>query len=1041
MSNYTLIHLHTDLSNAFTTIDSVTKYSHYIQRAKELGMKAIAFTEHGNVLSWVNKKKECDANGIKYIHASEVYITEDLNCKKRDNYHVCLYARNWEGVKELNLLLSHARDKSDGHFYYAPRISYEELVNTSDNIIISTACLGGVLNKASGTKLHNDFLEFLSKNSHRCFLEIQHHDVEQQKNYNKELYKYSKQYGVKLIAGTDTHALNENHVKGRYVLQKAKNIHFDSEDGWDLTFKTYDELVQFYQKQNSLPMQVVLEAIENTNVLADMIESFKLDTAHKYPKMYDNSEKVFMQKIKQGIVNRGLNKLPNYKSEYVPRIQYEINTFKHNGVIDYMLLEENIKSNARKNGMYCGPGRGSVSGSVVAYILGITDMDAIKHELNFERFMNTERVSLADIDSDWYTDDREKIKDYVFNLEGVYCAEIITFNTIALKGAIRDVGRALGIPLQVIDSICKSVEEEEEQLRQQHKELFEYVDIIRGTVVSIGSHPAGVVVSPIRLDENVGLITSNKTGLPVTQLNMKEVDYLNLVKLDILGLDNVGIINKTCELAGIPRLTPDNVVDDEKVWESMTESTLAVFQWESNIAYSYLKGLFNPIIIDRIKKINPNFRYIDLFSVGNAAIRPAGASYRNELAQGIFHDNGHEALNDFLAPTLGYLVYQEQIMDFLHLFCKFTKGEADTVRRGFAKKMGTEQYIPRIEQGFIEVMEEKYNVKKDESKKLIKSFIKVIEDASDYAFSLNHSQAYSYIGYMCAYLRYYYPLEFLTVLLEVNKNNIEKTTEILEYAKCKNIKITSVLFGKSKGEYFFDKQTNTIYRGIGSIKGLNANMGNELYEIAKYNRKSFTEVLSDIKNECTVNSRQLTILIHLDFFRQYGSVGKLLRVVEEYNTYSSRKTFSKDKFANHTLLRKYSESETEKMFKKLDYVNMCIEIEKHLPDEDIPMQQKMKSMIQYSGGIDVVYPDADKKDCVVLSVDTKYTPTIDIQRLCDGKITTTKIEKKFYFENMIEPGDIIKLMSINKKPKWTKKDGDWCKVEGEYNINITYKIM
>lgn len=1041
MNNYVNTHLHTELSNAFTTIDSITKYTHYIKKAKELGMTAIAFTEHGNILSWVNKKKECDKNGIKYIHASEVYVTESLDYKTRDNYHVCLYAKNWEGVKELNLLLSNANNKDDGHFYYAPRITYKELTNTSENIIISTACLGGILHKARGKQLQKDFLNFLSKNSKRCFLEIQHHNVEEQKKYNQELYKYAKEYGIRLIAGTDTHALNQTHVKGRNILQKAKNIYFDNEEGWDLTFKTYDELVECYKQQSSLPIAVVLDAIQNTNVLADMIEPFTLDTSHKYPKMHDNSEVVFMNKIKKGIVKRGLNKLPNYKTEYVPRIKYETEVFKHNDVIDYMLLEEKIKSNARKNGIYCGYGRGSVSGSVVAYILGITDMDAVKHNLNFERFMHKERVSLADIDSDWYADDREKIKDYVFNLEGVFCAEIVTFNTIALKGAIRDVGRALGIPLSVINAICKSIEAEEEQLRKQYAELFEYVDIIQGTVVSIGSHPAGVVVSPISLAENVGLMTSNKTGLPVTQLNMKELDYLNFVKLDILGLDNVGIINKTCKLAGIDRLTPDNIPDDEKVWQSMTESTLAVFQWESDIAYSILKSLFSEQTINRIKQNNPNFKYIDLFSVGNASIRPSGASYRNQLAQGLFHNNGHEELNKFLAPTLGYCIYQEQIMDFLHLFCKFTKGESDMVRRGLAKKVGTEQYLPKIESGFIEVMQEKYNVAESESKEIIKSFIKVIEDASDYAFSLNHSQSYSYIGYACAYLRYYYPLEFLTVLSEVNKDNIEKTTEILDYAKTKNIKIEPIKFGKSKGEYFCDKNTNSIYRGVGSIKGLNVNIGNELYKIASYKRKTFVEVLEDIKNECNINSRQLTILIELDFFRQYGRIGKLLKVVEEYNTYSSRKTFAKDKFTNHDLLREYSNIETDKMFKELNYINLCIRLEAIMKDEDIPLSQKIKNMINHAGGVDVIYPDRQKNEFVVLSVSTKYTPIIELQRLCDGKITTVKTEKKFYFENQIDTGDIISLVAVNKKPKWTKKDGEWCKIEGEYNINITYTIM
>lgn len=1039
MNNYTLTHLHTDLSNAFTTIDSVTKYTDYIKKAKELNMKAIAFTEHGNVLSWVNKKKECEANNIKYIHASEVYITQDLNNKIRDNYHVCLYAKNFEGVKELNNLLSSARNKDDGHFYYAPRISYEELTKTSDNIIIATACLGGILYKSFNTKLHNDFLDFLSKNTHRCFLEIQHHNVEEQKQYNKMLYEYSKKYKIRLIAGTDTHALNSEHVKGRSILQKAKNIHFDEEDNWDLTFKTYDELLECYELQNSLPIDVIKNAIENTNVLADMIEQFNLNTKHKYPKMSNNSEKIFMNKIKEGILRRGINKKSNYKSEYVPRIKYEIETFKHNDVIDYMLLEENIKSHARKNNIYCGYGRGSVSGSVVAYILGITDMDAIKHKLNFERFMNVERVSLADIDSDWYADDREKIKDYVFNLDNVYCSEIITFNTIATKGAIRDVGRAMEIPLKTVDEICKTLEDNEEKLRIQYKELFEYVDIIKGTIVSIGSHPAGVVVSPVSLNDNVGLITSNKTGLPITQLNMKEIDYLNYVKLDLLGLDNVGLINKTCELAGIERLTPDNVPDDEKVWESMRESTLAVFQWESDVAFNYLKDLFNPKIINKIKKINPNFKYIDLFSVGNAAIRPAGASYRNELAKGEFHDNGHKALNDFLSSTLGYLVYQEQIMDFLHLFCGFTKGQADTVRRGFAKKVGTEQYIPQIKDGFIEVMKNKYNVKEDESKKLIKDFLKVIEDASDYAFSLNHSQAYSYIGYICAYLRYYYPLEFLTVLLEINKDNTDKTIEIIEYAKSRNIKITSILFRKSKGEYFFDKNENTIYRGIGSIKGFNNNIGNDLFKISQYNRKFFTDVITDIKNECKINTTQLKSLIMLGFFAQYGKAGKLIKIFENYNEYSTRKTFAKDKFYNHEQLRKYSDIETNKMFKGLNYIELCKDIEKELEDTDITIQEKVKNMLKCYGNIDSTFKDANKNECVILSA-TKKTKFIilNIQRLCDGKVISVRVDEEFYYKNKVDFSDVIQINTITKKPKWTKSDGKWCKIDNEFNIYITY---
>lgn len=1038
MNNYVIDHLHTDLSNGFTTIDSVTKFEDYIKKAVQLNMKAIAFTEHGNVFSWVKKKQMCDKYGIKYIHGVEAYVTYDKGEKIRDNYHICLYSKNWEGVKELNKLLSNASAREDNHFYYVPRITFEELMNTSNNIIMSTACLGGLLYQTNEykKKLNEEFINFLVKNKHRAFLEIQHHNVEEQKEYNKYLYNLSLKYNLRLKVGTDTHALNKTHLEGRKILQKAKNIHFDNEDGWDLTLKTYDELVEAYRVQNSLSMDVVKEAIDNTNVLADMIEEFELDTNYKYPKLYKNPNTIFNEKLKQGIINRGINKYPNYKTEYLPRIKNELETFNHNKVIDYMLLEENIKAYARTKNIHCGPGRGSVTGSIIAYLLGITDMDSIKHNLNFERFMHNERISLADIDSDWFSDDRDFVKDYIFNLKDVYCSEIITFNTVALKGAIRDVGRALEIPLKEVDCICKSVEEQEDYYREKYPELFKYVDIIMGTVVSIGSHPAGIVVSPIPLDENVGTIISNKSGLPVTQVYMKEVDFLNYVKLDVLGLDNVGIINKTCELAGIERLTPDNVPDDEKVWQSMTESTLAVFQWESNVAYSYLKGLFNPKVINRIKEKNPNFKYIDLFSVGNAAIRPAGASYRNELAQGIFHDNGHEALNNLLSSTQGYLVYQEQIMDFLHLFCGFTKGEADMVRRGLAKKEGTDQYIPRIKQGFIKTMTDKHGISTTEAENLIESFLKVIEDASNYAFSLNHSQVYSYIGYMCAYLRYYYPLEFLTVLLQINKDDIEKTTEIIKYANSKNIKVQSIKFGKSKGDYFFDKKLNIIYRGVGSIKGLNREIGEDLYNISLKNRKTFTEVIVDIKEFCKINSAQLTTLIKLDYFDEYGGISKLLSVVHNYDKYSSRKTFKKDTFLEHELLRKYSNIETEKMFKELDYKELCIELEKNAKNEDLPVSEKIKYSIMYTGSINNIY-DVPKNQYAVLNCNSKYTPILGLYRLCDGKTITVKINKKDYFKEIIDEGDAIKVTNVYTKNKMKKVDNKWIKLD-EVDIYVSY---
>ena len=540
--NYVPYHVHTMLSNGVTNIDSITDFHDYVDVAKELGMKAFAFSEHGSLFAWLKKKEYIESCGMKYIHAVEAYLTEyESDKKERDNYHVVLIAKNYDGVKELNKLVSKSFCRDDFHFYYMPRISLDELFATSNNIIITTACLGGVLHNGSSSAKER-FLSFISQNKHRCFLEIQHHNCKDQIEYNKLLYQLHLEMGVPLIAGTDTHALNDEHMDGRAMLQKAKGVHFSNEDEWDLTFKSYDQLVAAYKKQNALPMDVVYKAINNTNVMADMVEEFKLDYSPKYPKLYNNSEEVFKKKINEGVKNRGIMKYPNYK-EYVDRIHYEYDVYEHNGAIDFMLLEENYKSEMRKRNIKYGYSRGSVSGSIIAYLLYITEIDSIKYNLNFERFMNKERVSLADVDSDWLSEDRKAVKDYLYGKQGLYCCDIVTFNTIALKGAIRDIGRALELPLKEVDSICDYVETDEkgkqivcQEVRNRYKKLFKYADMVNGVVVSVGNHPAGCVVSPIPVDEWFGTFTTSSDEYPISLLNMKEIDSLNFVKLDILGL-------------------------------------------------------------------------------------------------------------------------------------------------------------------------------------------------------------------------------------------------------------------------------------------------------------------------------------------------------------------------------------------------------------------------------------------------------------------------------------------------------------------------
>ena len=1040
--NYTIFHLHSDLSSATTNIDSVTKYKEYINRAKELDMTAMAFSEHGNIFEWYHKKCDIEKAGMKYIHACECYISEKLE-KVRDNYHCVLIAKNFEGFKELNRLVSRSFDRNDGHFYYTPRISFDELVNTSDNIIVSTACLGGVLHNAND-ELKERFINFLSNNKDRCFLEVQHHNDSQgeQKRYNEYLLTLNKMYDIPLIAGTDTHALNAEHLEARSILQKSKNVFFDNEEEWDLAFKTYDELCDAYRLQGVLPEEVYLEAIENTNRMADMVEPFELDTNTKYPKIYDNSYDTFKKQINEAYKTHPYIRKRYSKDTILNRVLEELDVYDKTGCIDFMLLQTYLRNWEHEHDIYCGPSRGSVSGSLIAYILGVTEMDSLKFDLNFFRFLNPSRVTNADIDTDYGSVDRDRVKEFILKdhlgLDSIKSAEIITFNTIKMKGAIKDVGRALNMPLTLTQSISDAVVDNsiDESYRQQYPELFKYVDLVTDVIVSIGSHPSGVLVSDLNIDEMVGLCTLSTSKYPVSMLNMKELDALMYVKLDILGLANVGLINETCKLANIPRLTPDNVdLEDENVWKSIRDDTTMIFQWESASAQAYLKKFMSDETIAKAKSRTENFSWITWFSFGNGLLRPGCASYRDRVADGEFYENGLKELDDFLAPTMGYVTMQEDIMQFLVRFCGYTQAESDNVRRGIAKKYGTEELLPEIERRFIEYTSEHYNTTKEKCAEIIKPFLQVILDASSYSFSWNHSQAYSCIGYMCGYLRYYYPLEFLTAALNIFEDNEEKTNEIIKYAQKVNIPIESIKFRYSKPEYTYSRETNSIYKGMSSIKYLNKKISGELYKLGQQTKAdNFIDLLVDISHT-SVNSKQLDILIKLDFFSEFGEINMLLRQRNIFDKFYGRKTLKVDEIQRLGLTEQHitqlGGQATAKMVKDLDIIKL---IKLLCDNQDYPKTtviDKINYEQECLGYINIKLPQLSEQYAYILNVDGKFkNKFIKIYRLKTGETETLKVKADAFNTSPLKEQMIIKTIAAGEEKKWKKdQDGKWIRID------------
>ena len=1076
MSNYFCYHIHSDLSNAVTNIDSVTKYQQYVERAKECGMTTFGFSEHGSVMEWWHKKTAIEDAGMKYAHMMECYLTESLDEKVRDNYHCVLIARNYNGFLELNKLMSNSFNRNDNHFYYVPRISFNELFNTSDNIILTTACVGGVFGKTleeRGDEPKNKFLEFMVANKDRCFFEIGHHIDQKQVEYNRYIKNLSDRTGIPLIAGTDTHVLNEEHEQGRSILQKSKKIFFEGEENWDLKFKTYDELVDAYKLQGSLPEDIYMVAIDNTNKLAEMIEPFALDRGTKYPHIYENPEETFKQKINDAVRNHPYAKKNHSKEELFPAVREEYEVYKKTGSIDFMLLQTYLREWERSQGIECGYGRGSVSGSIIAYLLGITQMDSLRFDLNFFRFMNPARVTNADIDTDYSGKDRDRVKEFLLkdkmDLPNINTAEIITFNTIALKGAIRDVCRALYKEDETVDylflssEIISLAELDEGKAREAYPEVFKYVDIVNGTIVSVGTHPSGVLVSDLPIEEIVGLCSTSSSKYQVSVINMKELDDLMFVKLDVLGLDNIGVINDTCKMLGIDRLTPDNTnLEDEDVWKSIRDDTTLIFQWESNSARTYLKQFMSDKTLEIARSKIPSFSMIKWLSFGNGLIRPACASFRDSVAKGEFYDNGFDALNEFLAPEAGRLAMQETIMQFLVKFCGYSDAESDLVRRGIAKKKGTEQLLPEIERRFIEYCTKEYDMSEEECSKIIKPFIQVILDASAYSFSWNHSDSYSCIGYICGYLRYYYPYEFLTAALNIFGDNMDKTVEITRYAAKRGISVTTPKWGASRDTYSYNKEDKTIAKGLSSVKYMNANVAESLYELSQENtytlwdgRLSFIELLLDIDQKTSVNSRQLEILIKLDFFFEFGNQNKLLRIVDVFNTFKQgkakqirRELVDGTEFGD--IISNYADGKTKsggeaKSYKLLDVHQIMIECEERIMNaliEDASIGEKMWTFEEYMGyaGYYTGY-EKDNNKLFIRNIkplkrardNRLFAYNITTRSVGNGKESQMTVNRKLYEETPIKKGDIIACLKWSRKKRYFQLD-DYRLVDENLNF-------
>jgi DNA polymerase-3 subunit alpha len=900
------------------------------------------------------------------------------------------------------------------------------------------------------------------------YYEIQPHVKSMdQIRYNKMLYEASKKYNKPLIAGTDTHSIDSYKAECRGVLQKA-NIEFSNEDEFDLTYKSYDELVDMFRQQGSLPMDVVLEAIENTNRMADSVTDYELDTAFKYPILYDNEEEVFVERIYR-MYHEKLDKgIIQPDPRYEENIKEELRVFKKIGMVGFMLFMSELVCWCWDNGIPIGFCRGSVGGSTIAYLTDIIDVNPVVWNTVFSRFANEDRKEIGDIDLDIAPSQRHLVYEHIIEKFGAdKTAYVLAIGTISDKGTIDKIGRALNMPLgdvkqvkaqyslftdgitdcndkiKKIESIdgyennekcLKDLEELRSKLEynekslkdlkeKQYPKLFYYFDGLVGTAISQSMHPAGIIVSPVTLPDNYGTFWS-KDGKRILSINMEEIHEVSLVKYDLLGLKNIEIIKDTCELAHIPYPKSHTVNwNDKDVWAHIADSPVGIFQFESKFAYDSMKKFECHCVND--------------LSLVNASIRPSGESYRDRLLAHEPNKNPSELIDKLLEDNHGFLIFQEDTIKFLTNICGLSGSDADNIRRAIGRKQKDrlEAALPSILEGYCNMSSQPRDVAEKEAQ----AFLKIIEDSSNYQFGFNHSTGYSMIGYMCAYLRYYYPREFITAYLN-NANNEDDTMLGTELAKQLGITIHSIKFRHSTAKYFCDK--DGIYKGIASVKFLNEDAANDLYSIKDEKFDTFIDLLVRI-SDLKVDSRKLEILIKLDFFEEFGGIRYLLACNDLFAKYYGKKQMKKDKALEYNLdfevLRECSRKETQKTFMELDSKKLLNKLLQNIPNEKTDMRTKIAYQIENLGYVDIV----DKKlagYCVALDLNVDYSPRLKLYALANGNTIPVKISKKIFKQNPIRRGDIVKVENQYRKPKMKKVDGEWQETDEQEWWISEYKI-
>ena len=1039
MEKYYNYHKHDHKGNPIT-LDVVVKLEDYCKRAIELGHDAIFTTNHGSQGDIFEATTLAHQYELKLIIGSEMYYVPNRKEKDRTNRHIILIALNENGIRELNEIISEANTSG---FYYKPRIDDELLFSlTPENFVITTACVAGLWND------ENLIIRLKEHFGFNFFLEVQNHNTKVQKEVNKKVLELSKKHNIKIMHANDSHyiflendnkkqeaTINKTSYKllpaNRDTFLKAKGIFYEEEEKFILDYPTYNEIVERYKKQGVLNKNQIKEALENTLIFENVDCSNYINDEIKLPSVSENPNED-LKKILNDSWNKEKENIDKKKwPDYLKAIREEYEVIEKTNMANYFLIDYYIVKIAREkyNGVLTMSGRGSAASFYTINLLGLTNIDRLKAPITLfpTRFMSVERIlgarAIPDIDLN-SADSEPFIKASEDLLGKENCAWMISWKPLQEASAFRLYCKAIGMKIDEYNEVAKDLEKYKKQ--EEWNKIIEASKPFIGVVEGISESPCSICLGTTNLIREVGLIKTpnNKICCILDGYNCDKYKYL---KNDYLTTTVWAIIRDVCSLVNIPIPTIRELdkLLDEKTFDIYAKGlTCTINQADSDYATNL------------VMKYKP--KTLAEMSAFVAIIRPGCASLLEDFINRKPYTTGISKLDELLEDSGHLMIYQESIMKYLIWLGVPEAGSYDIIKK-IAKKKFKEPELKELKANLLEGW--KKQVGKEEG---FEETWKVVEDASHYSFNCSHSLSYAYDSLYGAYLKSHYPLEYYTVVLNYYNNDSERTTKLNKELSHFNISLNRPKFRYSKADYFMDKKTNTIYKGTGSIKFLNKEASDYLYTLKDETYPTFTSLLTKIEEDKKINSRQMEILIKLQYFEEFGKNKKLLEIYSRFKKLYGRKQLTKEKLADYKLsvedIKENFEKETEKQYIGINYLNILEEMEKKILDENIPLGEQVTFELEMIGYINAIY-DVDKRICFVTSLNTKYSPVVTLYSLGSGKYTTCKISKQKFKKNPFKEGQILKCKKFEKRNKMQKTENGWKETEEREWWLSDYEIL